>query len=90
MKQNSKCRLSGDRDETSNHITNKCSKLVQREYKARRNKVNHWELCKKFKFDHTNNWYMHNPEFVPDNETYIHDRLDIEMNKSLKETDIPE
>ena len=24
----------------------------------------HWELCKKFKFDHTNKWYIHNPEFV--------------------------
>ena len=20
-----------------------------------------WEMCKKFKFDHTNKWYMHNP-----------------------------
>ena len=20
----------------------------------------HWELCKKFQFDHTNKWYMHN------------------------------
>ena len=22
----------------------------------------HWEFCKKFKFDHTNKWYMHKPE----------------------------
>ena len=27
-------------------------------------KVIHWELCKKFKFDHTNKWYMLNPESV--------------------------
>ena len=30
----------------------------------------HWELCKKFKFDYTNEWYMHNPESVLANETY--------------------
>ena len=24
-------------------------------------KVIHWELSKKFQFDHTNKWYMHNP-----------------------------
>ena len=33
--QNSKCRLSSDRDETINHIKNECSKLAQKEYKAR-------------------------------------------------------
>ena len=32
-------------------------------------KVIHWELCKKLKFDHTNKWYMHNPESVLKNET---------------------
>ena len=26
------------------------------------------ELCKKFKFDDTNKWYMHNPESVLENE----------------------
>ena len=30
----------------------------------------HWELCKKIKFDHTNKWYIHNPESVLDNETH--------------------
>ena len=33
-------------------------------------KVIHWELCKKFKFDHTNKWYMHNLEYALENETY--------------------
>ena len=33
-------------------------------------KVIHWELGKKLKFDHTNKWYMHNPEFIPENETH--------------------
>ena len=55
--QNSKCRLCGDRDETINHIISECSKLAQKEYKARHDwvgKVIHWEMCKKFKFDHAN------------------------------------
>ena len=70
--QNSKCRLCGDRDETINHIS-ECSKLAQKEYKARHDwvgKVIHWEMCKKFKFDLANKWYMHNPEPVLENDTH--------------------
>ena len=35
MQQHSRCRLSCDRDETINHKIRECSKLAQREYKAR-------------------------------------------------------
>ena len=71
--QNSKYRLCGDRDETINHIISECSKLTQKEYKARHNwvgKVIHWEMCKKLKFDHANKWYMHNPTPVLENDTH--------------------
>ena len=71
--QNSKCRLCGDRDETIHHIISECSKLVLKEYKGRNDwvsKVIHWEMCKKFKFDHTNKWYMHNPAPVLENDTH--------------------
>ena len=27
-------------------------------------------MCKKFKFDHTNKWYMHNPALVLENDTH--------------------
>ena len=30
----------------------------------------HWELCKKFKFDHMNKCYMRNPESILENETH--------------------
>ena len=50
----------GDRDETINHIISECSKLAQKEYKTRHNWVIYREMCNKFKFDHTNKWYMHN------------------------------
>ena len=70
--QNSKCRLCGDRDETINHIISECSKQAQKEYKARHDwvgKVIHWEMRKKFKFDHANKWYMYNPAPVLENDT---------------------
>ena len=38
--------------------------------KDRVGKVIHWELCKRFKFDHMNKWYMYNPESVLENETH--------------------
>ena len=60
--QNSKCKLCGDWDETINHIISECSKLAQKAYKTGHDwvgKVIHWEMCKKFKFDHINKWHMH-------------------------------
>ena len=32
--------------------------------------VIHWKLCKKFEIDHANKWYVNNPEFLLENETY--------------------
>ena len=71
--ENRKCRLCGDRDETINHIISECSKLAQKEYKTRHDwvgKVIHWEMCKKFKFDHTKKWHMHNPAPVLKKDTH--------------------
>ena len=71
--QNSRYRLYGERDETINHIISECSKLALKEYKIRHywvGMVIHWELCMKLKFDHTNKWYMHNPESVLENKTH--------------------
>ena len=73
MQQNRECRLCDDRDETINHIRSKCNKLAPKKYKTRHDwvgKMIHWELCKKFKYDHMNKWYMHNPEFVLENEMH--------------------
>ena len=71
--QNSKCRLCGDRDETINHIISECSKLAQKEYKARHDwvgQVIHWEMCKKFQLDRANKWYVHNPAPVLENDMH--------------------
>ena len=56
-----------------NHIISECSNLAQKKHKTRHDwvgKVIHYELCKKFKFDHTNKWYMHNPTSVLENDTH--------------------
>ena len=73
MPLNTICRLCGDKDETMNHIISECNKLAPKEYKT----INDWirnmingVLYKKFKFDHTKNWYIHNPEPVQENETH--------------------
>ena len=42
-------------------------------YKTRHDwvsKVIHWEMCKKFKFDHMNKCYMHNPASVLENDAH--------------------
>ena len=60
-------------DETINHIISECSKLALKKFKTRHDwvgKVIHWEMCKKFKFDHTNKWHMHNPAPVLENDTH--------------------
>ena len=71
--QNSRCRLCGDRDKTINNMISECSKLAQKEYKTRHDRVGkviYWEMCKKFKFNHANKWYMHNPTSVLENDTH--------------------
>ena len=71
--QNGKCRLCGDRDETISHIISECSKLAQMEYKVRYDWVGKMilcEMCRKFQFDHTNKWYMHNPAPVLENDSH--------------------
>ena len=50
-----------------------CSKLAQKWYKTRHKwvgKVIRWEMSKKFKFDQTNKWYLHNPAPVRENDTH--------------------
>ena len=54
-------------------MISKCSKLAQKEYEAKHDwvdKVIHWEMCRKFLFDHTNKWYMHNPAPVLENDSH--------------------
>ena len=67
--QNPKCRLSGDKYETVNHII---SEVAQKDYKTRYDwvwKVIPWELSKRLRFDLISNC-KHNPESVLENKTH--------------------
>ena len=47
--------------------------MAQKEYETRHgwvDKVIHWEMSKKFKFHHTNKWYMHNPAPILEYDTH--------------------
>ena len=68
--------LYGDRYGSINTMISECTEFSWKEYKNRHDwagKVIDWELHKKYKFDHTNKWYMHNP--VPDLENEMHNIL---------------
>ena len=55
------------------NIRSEYSKLVLKEYKTRHDwvgKVIHWKMCKNFKFEHTNKWYMNNPASDLENDTH--------------------
>ena len=70
MQQNSECWLRKDKDETVNNIISECCKLAQKEYKTRHDWVGkkiHWELCKRFQFDHINKLYMEKTESILEN-----------------------
>ena len=72
MQENSKCRLCGDRDKMINQKLSESSKLTHKDYKTQYDWVGnviHWELCKRFKFDYINKWYMHNSDSILENET---------------------
>lgn len=63
----SKCRMCLNADETVGHVVCECSKLAQRDYKARHDSVAkavHWNLCKKFDLECKEKWYEHEPEKV--------------------------
>ena len=47
--------------------------MAQKENKSRLDwvgKVIHWEIWKKFKCDHTNKWYKHNPAAFMENDAH--------------------
>jgi len=63
--------MCGEREETVNHIISECSKLAQKEYKGRHDKVAaavHWGLCRKYGIECSNKWYEHKAERVIENE----------------------
>ena len=72
IQKNSKYRLCCNKDETVNH-NGECSKLAQKEYKSKYDRVwevIYWKVCKNLKFVHTTEWHMHNQKSFLENETH--------------------
>ena len=67
------CRMCRKVDESIDHIVSECSKLAQKEYKRRHDKLGkivHWKLARKCNFETGDKWYEHEPESVLQNEDY--------------------
>ena len=65
------CRLCGAKGESISHLVGECSKLAQKQYKARHDSVAqiiHWELCGMYGFKREKKWYEHEPQSVLENE----------------------
>ena len=65
------CRVCNESQESVQHIISGCTKLVQKDYKTRHDKVAarlHWEYSKRFNFDCSDKWYEHVPEKIVENE----------------------
>ena len=60
MQQNSKSMICSEWDEIINPIVSECSTKSARLVYDWVRKVIHWEVYKKFIFDHTNKWYINN------------------------------
>ena len=65
------CRLCGVKGESISHLVSECSKLAQKQYKARNDSIAqiiHWELCGMYGFEREKKWYEHEPQNVLENE----------------------
>ena len=63
--------MCGVKGESISHLVSECSKLAQKQYKARHNSVAqiiHWELCGMYGFEREKKWYEHEPQSVLENE----------------------
>ena len=59
------------KDGTVTYLVSKCSKLAQKEYKRRHDKVAtavHWGILKTNNLPHLKHWYEHKAEAVMENE----------------------
>ena len=63
--------MCGEKGESVQHISSRCEKLAQKEYKRRHDNVAkkiHWDICKKNRLEHSEKWYEHVPEGAVENE----------------------
>ena len=72
-REDAKCRMCSEKDETIHHIVSGCSNLAQKEYKRRHDCVAralHWDILRQRGFEMSDKWYQHEPESVVENERF--------------------
>ena len=70
-RESAKCRMYKEKDETVTHLISECSKLAQKAYKRRHDKVAtavHRSILKTNNLPHSKHWYEHKAEAVMENE----------------------
>ena len=70
-KELAKCQMCIEKDETVTHFVSECSKLPQKEYKRRHDKVAtavHWSILKANILPHLKHWHEHTAEAVMEKE----------------------
>ena len=63
--------MCGTKGESISHIASECSKLAQKQYKARHDNVAgiiRWDLCGVYGFEREKKWYEHEPQSVLEND----------------------
>ena len=72
-REDAKCRMCNEKEETIHHIVLRCSNLAQKEYKRRHDcvaKALHWDILRQRGFKISDKWYQHQPESVVENEQF--------------------
>ena len=72
-REDAKCRMCNEKEETIHHIVSGCSNLAQKEYKRRHDCVAralHWDILRQRGFKISDKWYQQQPESVVENEQF--------------------
>ena len=72
-REDAKCRMCNEKEETIHHIVSGCSNLAQKEYKRRHDCVAralHWDILRQRGFKISDKGYQHQPESVVENEQF--------------------
>ena len=72
IRKSANCRMCKEKDETVTHLVSECSKLAQKEYKRRHDKVAtvvYWSILKTNNLPHSKHWYEHKAEAVMEKES---------------------
>ena len=82
------CRLCDEKIETIDHLISGCSVLAKTEYLKRHNKIAqyiHWNVCRFYKLEVSDNWYDHvTPPVMENNKAVIMWDFSIQTDRTIR------